>query len=34
MRVKEIADLLGEKYALPKKQIYLLGLELHNVSNR
>ena len=34
MRVKEIADLLGEKYALPKKHIYRIALELRNVFNR
>jgi 16S rRNA (cytidine1402-2'-O)-methyltransferase len=34
MRVKEIADLLGEKYALPKKYIYRIALELGKVFNR
>jgi 16S rRNA (cytidine1402-2'-O)-methyltransferase len=34
MRVKEIADLLGEKYALPKKHIYRIALELRNAFNR
>jgi 16S rRNA (cytidine1402-2'-O)-methyltransferase len=34
MRVKEIADLLGEKYAAPKKQIYRLALELQKTFNR
>jgi 16S rRNA (cytidine1402-2'-O)-methyltransferase len=33
-RVKEIADLLGEKYAAPKKQIYRLALELQKTFNR
>jgi len=34
MRVKEIADLLGEKYASPKKQIYRMALELKKVLDR
>jgi 16S rRNA (cytidine1402-2'-O)-methyltransferase len=34
MRVKEIADLLGEKYALPKKHIYRIALDLEKVFNR
>ena len=33
-RVKEIAELLGEKYAFPKKQIYRLALDLKKVLNR
>ena len=32
MRVKEIADVLGEKYALPKKRIYRLALEVRKAS--
>ena len=34
MRIKEIADLLGEKYAFPKKQIYRIALELRKDFNR
>jgi 16S rRNA (cytidine1402-2'-O)-methyltransferase len=32
MRVKEIADVLGEKYAVPKKQIYRIALETRKAS--
>jgi 16S rRNA (cytidine1402-2'-O)-methyltransferase len=34
MRVKEIAELVGEKYACPKKQIYGMALELQKGINR
>jgi 16S rRNA (cytidine1402-2'-O)-methyltransferase len=34
MRVKEIADVLGEKYALPKKQIYRIALQVRKASNQ
>jgi 16S rRNA (cytidine1402-2'-O)-methyltransferase len=34
MRVKEIADLLGEKYAFPKKQLYRIALEVVKDFNR
>jgi 16S rRNA (cytidine1402-2'-O)-methyltransferase len=34
MRVKEIAELIGEKYARPKKQIYSMALELQKRINR
>jgi 16S rRNA (cytidine1402-2'-O)-methyltransferase len=34
MRVKEIAELIGEKYACPKKQIYSMALELQKRINR
>jgi 16S rRNA (cytidine1402-2'-O)-methyltransferase len=34
MRVKEIAELIGEKYARPKKQIYGMALELQKGINR
>jgi 16S rRNA (cytidine1402-2'-O)-methyltransferase len=33
MRVQEVAKLLGEKYALPKKQIYKMALEAQKASN-
>jgi 16S rRNA (cytidine1402-2'-O)-methyltransferase len=34
MRVKEIAELVGEKYARPKKEIYSIALELQKGINR
>ncbi|HEY7559780.1 MAG TPA: 16S rRNA (cytidine(1402)-2'-O)-methyltransferase [Candidatus Binatia bacterium] len=34
MRVRDIADLLGEKYALPKKRIYRIALEVGKDFNR
>jgi len=34
MRVKEIADLLGEKYSFPKKRIYRIALDLGKDFNR
>jgi 16S rRNA (cytidine1402-2'-O)-methyltransferase len=34
MRVKEIAEVLGEKYALPKKEIYRIALDIGKASNR
>jgi 16S rRNA (cytidine1402-2'-O)-methyltransferase len=34
MRVKDIADLLGEKYGLPKKHIYRVALEVQKGSRK
>ena len=34
MRVRDIADLLGEKYALPRKRIYRIALEVGKAFNR